>query len=259
MIGNHDDVRLATQAALVQFVQHSRQISVRTLERRLSGFGAWTEIVLREVRFAQPKQREFGNTVLPKRADQCAGRPLVAPRVRMVVFRVRSEGLNQFGPRVCGQCFVGVKNFSGTVMLVPPFAVVEQSDPLGAGNGGLATTVLQNLCDGGQLQVTPIGQPIACPHGFERFRADGFQHVDSRAVLLVRHDAALRGISAGGQRCAVDFRRAQVNRVMISKENALLSEFVKCGCVLFSDEIRPHSVPDDHDDVLGLAGCKSGG
>src|SRR5207302_10187160 len=111
---------------------------------------------------------------LPKRADQCAGGPLVAPGVRLGGFRVRSAGLNQLGPCVCGARFVGVKNFPEVEMLVPLFAVVEQSDTLAAGNGGAVTVALQNLGNGGQLQVTPFGQPIACPHGFARFRAMAF-------------------------------------------------------------------------------------
>src|SRR5207247_8599827 len=137
-------------AASFQFSEHAREIVVGAFQRGDGGFGAWTEIVLREVRLAQPKQRKFGHAVLPKRACQRAGRPLVARGVRLGGFRIRSEGLNQLGRCVRGERFVGEENFSEAVTLVPLFAIVEQSDRFGAGNGGAVTAALQNFGDGGQ-------------------------------------------------------------------------------------------------------------
>src|SRR2546430_2195086 len=47
--------------------------------------------------------------------------------------------------------------------------------------------------------------------------------------------------------------------MMVLKENALPGEFVKCRCVLTGDEVGPHSVPDDYDNVFGFAAGNSGG
>ena len=47
--------------------------------------------------------------------------------------------------------------------------------------------------------------------------------------------------------------------MMVLKENALPGEFVKCRCVLTGDEVGPHSVPDDYDNVFGIAPGNSGG
>src|SRR5439155_26440150 len=80
-----------------------------------------------------------------------------------------------------------------------------------------------------------------------------------RAVFLVGHDAAMGRISAGGNGRAVDFGGAREHRMMISKKNALSSQLMKRGRVLLRDEVGPHSVPDDHHDVLRLTGAQGGG
>ena len=201
MVGDDEDVRFIAQATPVQFVQHSRQIIVRTFERRQSGFGSGTEVVLRKVRLAQPKHGEFGHTLLPKRSHQRARRPFVTQGVRpgVGIFRVRPDFPNQLVPDVGGERLIGIENFSESGMFISFFAVVEEGDRFGASDRRRVTGALQYFSDSRQSQITPPGQPISRPHGIARFRAHGFSEVDARTVFLVGHDAAVRGIRPGGK------------------------------------------------------------
>jgi len=46
--------------------------------------------------------------------------------------------------------------------------------------------------------------------------------------------------------------------MVVPKKDALLGEAVQGRRVLLGDEVGPHSVPDDDDDVLGFAGSECG-
>ena len=60
-------------------------------------------------------------------------------------------------------------------------------------------------------------------------------------------------ISSRGDGRPIDFGGTQKNRMMVPEKDAFLGKLVQCRCVLLGDEVGPHAVPNDDDDVLGFA------
>src|SRR5947208_9976506 len=52
---------------------------------------------------------------------------------------------------------------------------------------------------------------------------------------------------------SIDFRRADIGRVMIAEEDAILRQAVKHGTILRRNKIRAHAVPNDQHDMLSLS------
>src|SRR5213079_1731287 len=103
------------------------------------------------------------------------------------------------------QRFVVIQKVSQFVFRVPFFAVVEDNDRLGAGDGRCLAGVVQNLGDGGPAQVVTFGQPIPFAQRLGRFGAHRRQRVDGRAIFLVGHDAAVHRIGSRGDGSPIDF------------------------------------------------------
>src|SRR5256885_13158055 len=77
--------------------------------------------------------------------------------------------------------------------------------------------------------------------------------VDFGAILFVGDDAAAPWVGACCKGSAVDLSRAGINRMMVPEEDSVLDEPMEGGGMLFGDEIRPHAVPNNDDDMLGFA------
>src|SRR5438552_726328 len=101
-----------------------------------------------------------------------------------------------------------------------------------------------------------FGQPIAFTQPLERFGAHGRQQVDGRAIFLVGHYAAVGRISSRGDGGPIDLGGTQKNRMVVPEADALLGKVVQSRRVPLGDEVGPHSVPDDEDDLLSFAGSE---
>lgn len=78
------------------------------------------------------------------------------------------------------------------------------------------------------------------------------QRIDLGAKFLVRNDAVWPGVIAGREDGAVDVCRSGKRGVVVAKKDAAVRESGQRQRTLGCDEIGPHAVPHDHDDMLGV-------
>ncbi len=113
--------------------------------------------------------------------------------------------------------------------------------------------VVENLRYGRHRDELAAGQEIDSSNYIHAFGATRAKPADFRTIIGIGHHTAVFRMHSGRQGCAVDLCGADISGVMIAKKDAVLREAVKHGTVLGCDEIRPHSVPDDQDNMLSRA------
>ena len=257
VIGNDEDIGLVADAARGQFLEHAGEIVVGAFHG-LEGDGrARPGGMLGVVRLAEPQQGERRHFLVPHGADQRLRGCLVLARVRSFLGRERREAEPVDGGSRDG---LVVKQIHAITAGPARFQAVEQNDDgLGSRDGGAFPGALQNFGDGGQVEVMIAGDLVAFADRLECLDFDALERIDVGSVLAIAEDAVAVRVRARGHGGGIDFRRTEIDRVMVLEEHAVARELIQCGGVRLRDEVRPHAVPDHHDDVLGLASRESCG
>lgn len=158
---------------------------------------------------------------------------------------------------------------AGTVLLLNKSTQSPQGQPDSRRSNRMTTGLvpamavrlpaLQDFGDGGQVEVMIAGDFIAFADDLECLDIDALERIDVGSVLAIAEDAVAVRVRTRGHGGGVDFRRTEIDRVMVLEEHAIARELIERGGVRLRDEVRPHAVPDHHDDVLGLASRESCG
>ena len=125
-------------------------------------------------------------------------------------------------------------------------------------DGGFKPGGLQNFRRGRAHEIMTVADFVAFTDDIVTLSVNRLLLVYARSVFLIGDDAAVLRIRAGGDGRAVDFRAAGINRVMILEHHSVLRELIQRGRMFLADEIRPHAVPHNDDDMFRLAGGKCG-
>src|SRR5262249_14381768 len=102
-------------------------------------------------------------------------------------------------------------------------------------------------------KIMPAGQLITAADHRLVLAVDLFEGIDLGQIIGVGDDAAALRVGAGGKRGAVDLGGAAINGGMVLEHYAVLGELIQRWRVFFGDEIGPHSVPHDENDVFCFA------
>ena len=132
-------------------------------------------------------------------------------------------------------------------------AIVQQRDIFCSGNGGSFAGAMQDFRDRRDREIFSAGEIVAFPNHGRISRVNEFCRINFGPEAVIGEDTIVRGITASRDRGAVHLRGAEIGGVMVAEGNAFAREFPKRRRISFAQKIRPHSVPNDDDDVALLS------
>ena len=106
---------------------------------------------------------------------------------------------------------------------------------------------LNEFGDGWNRNVFAVRQLISLLHHYWNLNIDRVLRIDFRPIQMVCDDSISTGINTGDHRGPIDHRRAEVNGMVIAKNDSIMRKLIKRRGVFFADKIRSHPVPDDYD------------
>ncbi len=102
---------------------------------------------------------------------------------------------------------------------------------------------------GGQGEILSATGLVPFPDDVRLAGIERSLRIDPRTIFAVREQTVAVRIDARRDRGAVDVGRRRIDRVMAAEGHAFAREFPKRGSIALGDEIGPHPVPDNDDDV----------
>jgi hypothetical protein len=131
-------------------------------------------------------------------------------------------------------------------------SIQQEADSFSGRNYRAPTCTLHKLGNGWNRNVFPTGEFISLFDYWLQLDVNRVVRIDVGAIDMVCDDPVFAGINASNKRRSVYHGCAGIHGMVIAKSDSLTRELPKRRGILFANEIRPHPVPDDHNDVARL-------
>jgi hypothetical protein len=110
---------------------------------------------------------------------------------------------------------------------------------------------VQQLFNRGESKIMTIRAFVSGANRRQRLRPNSLSCIYCRPKLAIPDDPAFLRIHSGRQGSSIDFRRADIDRMMVLEEDTLLGKLKQRRTVLLPYKIRAHTVPHNHDHMRG--------